>query len=99
MSLTVEDIKGIAKLARLALTPEEEIRYAEELSAVLSYIDILNEVDTESTPETAQVTGLVDVYRSDVAVQQHPETRQKLVSLFPKSEGSMLSVPAVFEDQ
>ena len=99
MSLTREDIRGIANLARLSLTPEEEIRYAEELSVVLSYIDTLNEVDTEGVGPTTQVGGLVDIVREDVAKHSDDETRKKIVALFPHSEKNMLSVPRVFEDQ
>ncbi|MBP9732324.1 MAG: Asp-tRNA(Asn)/Glu-tRNA(Gln) amidotransferase subunit GatC [Candidatus Magasanikbacteria bacterium] len=99
MSLTREDIKGIANLARLSLTPEEEIRYAEELSVVLSYIDTLNEVETDGVEPTTQITGLEDVMRDDVAKNSDDETRKKIVTLFPHSENSMLSVPRVFEDQ
>lgn len=99
MSLTREDIKGIANLARLSLTPEEEIRYAEELSVVLSYIDTLNEVETDGVEPTTQVTGLEDITRDDVAKNIDDETRKKIVALFPHSEKNMLSVPRVFEDQ
>lgn len=99
MALTREDIRGIAHLARLSLTEEEEIRYAEQLSGVLSYIDMLNEVDTDSVVETAQVKGLEDVLRDDVSVRTDDDTRTKLVALFPKSEKGMLVVPGVFEDQ
>ncbi len=99
MSLTREDIKGIANLARLSLTPEEEIRYAEELSVVLSYIDTLNEVETEGVMPTTQVTGLEDIMRDDVVKNSDDETRKKIVTLFPHSENNMLSVPRVFEDQ
>ncbi len=99
MSVTRENIQAIAKLARLSLTPEEEVRYAEELSAVLSYIDMLNEVDTENIPETTQVAGLADVMRADQAIPANEETRKKIIALFGAREKSMLSVPAVFEDQ
>lgn len=99
MSLTREDIKGIANLARLSLTPEEEIRYAEELSVVLSYIDTLNEVETDGVGPTTQVTGLEDVVREDIVQNTSDETRKKIVALFPHTEKNLLSVPRVFEDQ
>ena len=41
MKLSREEIKHIANLARLELTPEELDKYGEQLSAVLSYIDQL----------------------------------------------------------
>ena len=98
-SLTREDIKGIATLARLSLTPEEEIRYAEQLSGVLSYIDMLNEVNTDGVEPTTQVMGLTNVVREDTAILSDENVRTKIISLFPKSEKNMLSVPRVFEDQ
>lgn len=39
MALTTSEIKGIARLARLRLSPEEEARYAEQLGQVVEYID------------------------------------------------------------
>ncbi len=99
MSLTREDIRGIAQLARLSLTPEEETSYAEELSVVLSYVDMLNEVDTEGVEPTIQVTGLTDVTREDIIEKTDEETRAKIIGLFPHAEKNMLSVPRVFEDQ
>jgi aspartyl-tRNA(Asn)/glutamyl-tRNA(Gln) amidotransferase subunit C len=99
MSVTREDIRGIANLARLSLTPEEEIRYAEQLSAVLSYVDRLNEVDTENVKPTVQVGGLSDVTRDDVALASSSDTQKNIQALFPRVENRMLSVPAVFEDQ
>ncbi len=99
MSFTREDIRGIAKLARLSLTPDEETRYAEQLSGVLSYIDLLDEVDIEGAETTTQVTGLKNVVREDVVGASDEEVRAKIISLFPRSEKNMLSVPRVFEDQ
>ena len=65
MQLTKEQIQHIANLARLELTEEELEKYGGQLSAVLGYIDQLQEVDTEGIEPTAQVTGLVNVFRED----------------------------------
>ena len=46
MSLSIEEVKKIAQLARIKLTPDEEKRYADTISVVLDYMKILNEVDT-----------------------------------------------------
>ena len=96
MSLTTEEIKKIALLARIELTADEEKRYAQTISAVLDYMKILNEVDTEGVPITAQVTGLEDVFRED---KERDSGRQaKIMGQMPKTENGELVVPGVFED-
>jgi aspartyl-tRNA(Asn)/glutamyl-tRNA(Gln) amidotransferase subunit C len=54
-------------LARLGLEPGEEDFYVDQLSAILSHIDRLGEVDTAAIPPTAQVVPLANRMREDVA--------------------------------
>ncbi len=96
--LSSQDIEYIATLARLALTDEEKKRYAEQLSAVLGYVSQLNEVNTEGTEETCQVTGLTDVMRLDEVKSCNEETKQKLLVAFPECLGQRLKVPGVFDE-
>ena len=65
MKLNKQQIQNIANLARLELSEVELEKYGDQLSAVLSYIDQLKEVDTEKVEPTAQITGLVNVLRKD----------------------------------
>ena len=64
--LTPEQVRHIAKLARLTLSEQEEGKYAVELTKILSYIDLLSEVDTTNVEATAQVTGQTNSLRDDV---------------------------------
>lgn len=95
MSLSIEEVKKIANLARIQLTKEEEVRHAETISAVLDYMKILNEVDTTGVAITAQVTGLEDVWREDKSIDS--KIKKELLAQMPKLEGNELKVPAVFE--
>lgn len=97
MKLTREEVEHLGKLARLALTEEEKERYATELSAILEYVEQLQEVDTTDVEPTSQVTGLEDVYREDVVRACDEETRKKIIAQFPEREGDLLKVPGVFE--
>jgi len=65
MPLSPDDIRHIAKLARLQISDEEVETYAKELSSILTYVDKLREVDTKNTEPTAQVTGLHNAFRKD----------------------------------
>lgn len=92
--LTLEEVKKIATLARIEVSPQEQKRYAETISAVLDYMTILNEVDTAGVEPTAQVTGLMDVVREDTASDW--VNREALVQSFPQVKEGRLVVPAVF---
>lgn len=63
--LTKDEVKHIAKLARLNLTEDEIEKYAKQLSGILDYFEVLKEVDTEKVKPIAQITGLENVKRVD----------------------------------
>lgn len=65
MTITKEEIKHIAELARLELTPAEEEKFRGQLGSILEYIGQLKEVDTTHVETTAQVSGLTDIWRAD----------------------------------
>jgi aspartyl-tRNA(Asn)/glutamyl-tRNA(Gln) amidotransferase subunit C len=69
-----EEVKYIADfLARLELTSEEEIKYSEQLSSILEYIDKLKTVDTSEVSSTFQVGGLSNVWREDEVSNWKPD--------------------------
>lgn len=98
MKLDKSDIEYIADLARLHLTEDETSRYAEQLSVVLEYVEMLNEVDTTGVEETCQVTGLEDVVREDIAEPCDESTRKAIIAQFPTKVGDLLKVKAVFDN-
>lgn len=96
MPISLEEIKKIALLARIKLTPDEEKRHAETISAVLDYMKILNEVPTDGVEPTSQVTGLSNVYREDEAVIS--TNKKELMDCMPDVYAGELKVPAVFSE-
>lgn len=69
MSISISEIRHVAELARLRLSPEEENSLAKELDAILAYIEQLQTVDTTAVEATAQVSGLLDVARNDDVIE------------------------------
>ena len=59
------DVKYVAHLARLSLTPEEEQKIGEQLGGILGYIEKLKEVDVTGVEPTAHAFPLVNVARPD----------------------------------
>jgi aspartyl-tRNA(Asn)/glutamyl-tRNA(Gln) amidotransferase subunit C len=80
--LTHEQVRHIAKLARLRLTDEEVERFTTELTSIFKTIDILTKVDTKGVEPTAQVTGLTNAFRED-EVKTLPFGTEELLNTSP----------------
>ena len=95
MGLTKEQIQHVADLARLKLTAAEISKFGKELTGILDYVNILNEVNTEGVEPTAQVTGLVNVTEKDeISAFGNPE---KLLHCSPMPvSGAQIKVKSVF---
>ena len=65
MKLSREQVLHIAELAKLGLSEEEVALFAEQLSDILDYAEMLNRLDTEAIPATAQVLDIRNVTRAD----------------------------------
>lgn len=97
MALTQAEVEHVARLARLKLTPEELERMRAQLSAILDYMEMLQEVDVTGVPPTAQVTGLASVMRPDEVEPSLP--REEVLANAPDHRKGMFRVKAVFEDE
>ncbi|HLC76071.1 MAG TPA: Asp-tRNA(Asn)/Glu-tRNA(Gln) amidotransferase subunit GatC [Candidatus Peribacterales bacterium] len=80
--LTEEQVRHIAKLARLRLSDVEVQKFTKELCSIFGYIDMLNELDTEHVEPTAQITGLTNVMRRD-EVHASEATTSELLACSP----------------
>ena len=65
MTLSKEQVRHVAMLARLGLEEGEEDFYASQLSGILRHIDRMSELDTEAIPATAQVVEIENILRAD----------------------------------
>ena len=95
MPSTDIDVKYVAHLARLGLTPEEERKFGAQLGQVLGYIEKLREVDVSAVEPTAHAVPMVNVTRID-------ETRSSLsneeaLRNAPAKSGGLFIVPKIVE--
>ena len=94
--LDEKQVRHVAKLARIALTDAEVKKFTKQLSGVLDYMDILNEVDTKNVPETSQVTGLRDVFDKDEIVKGQASREELLeCSELPVDSKQIRVMPAI----
>jgi aspartyl-tRNA(Asn)/glutamyl-tRNA(Gln) amidotransferase subunit C len=90
------DVDHVARLARLALTPEEKARIGEQLAKILTYIDTLNRLDTEGVEPTTHAVPVVNVMRDDeVGPCLSPD--EALANAPDRVEG-FFRVPRIIED-
>jgi aspartyl-tRNA(Asn)/glutamyl-tRNA(Gln) amidotransferase subunit C len=65
-ALTNDEVTRIARLARLALTPEETTLFARQLASILSYAEQIREIDTAGIPPTSHVAAASRLREDDV---------------------------------
>ena len=95
MAATPIDVKYVAHLARLQLTPEEEQKFGAQLGQVLGYIEKLNELDVSNVDPTAHAVPLVNVTRPD-EVRPSLSTDEALRNAPARGNGLFL-VPKIVE--
>ena len=95
MKLSREEVEHIAELAKVGLTEEEKTLFQEQLSAILEYAEMLQQVDTAAIPPTATVLPLRNIMRTDEARPSLP--RQDVLANAPQSEDGCFRVKAILE--
>lgn len=96
MALTLAEVEHVARLARLHLSAEELGLMRSQLSDILAYIEMLQEVDVRGVEPTTQVTGLTTVLRPDAVSTALP--REAVLANAPDQHEGMFRVKAVFEE-
>jgi aspartyl-tRNA(Asn)/glutamyl-tRNA(Gln) amidotransferase subunit C len=89
------DIKYVAHLARLELTPEEQIKLGDQLGHILQHIEKLKELDVTNVEPTAHAVPLVNVTRADEIRPSLPHA-EALRNAPAKSNGLFI-VPKIVE--
>jgi aspartyl-tRNA(Asn)/glutamyl-tRNA(Gln) amidotransferase subunit C len=96
MSISRQDIKKVALLARLQLTDDELSKMTVELAQIVGYVDQLNEVDTNGIEPMAHAIETANVFRDDVVVASLP--RDEALANAPHRDDRGYLVPAVLGD-
>ncbi len=91
--ITSGEVRHVAELARLSLSPEEEVAMTQHLNMILEYMDKLREVDTTHVPPTTHAIEQENVFRPDQV--QNSLDRDIALSNAPQSDGANFVVPRV----
>ncbi|QJT10888.1 Asp-tRNA(Asn)/Glu-tRNA(Gln) amidotransferase subunit GatC [Oceanidesulfovibrio marinus] len=92
-SLSTEEVARIARLARLAPSPEKLTLYAGQLGDILGHMEILAEVDVTGVEPLYSPVEHETVFREDTAERR--ATREQILSNAPQDDGAFYIVPKI----
>lgn len=96
MTLSSEEVKHIALLARIGLTDEDVETYQKDLSAVFDFFKQLEKVDTTNVEPIRHITGSVDVTREDRVESFGDIGKQGILANVPATKDKFIKVRSVF---
>ena len=102
-AVTLEDVRRVAELANLELTPAEEPRMAHDLNAILGHVAQLSELDTSGIEPMAQVADMLGAEDAGQGADLRPDIvhpsldRKAVMASAPETDGRFFKVPKVIE--
>ena len=95
MSLTSDDVKRVARLARLGLTDVETTETLAQLNSILELVDQMQQIDTDGIPPLAHPLELKQTLRADSVTETNQ--RDKFQAIAPQADAGLYLVPRVVE--
>ena len=95
MSLTSDDVKRVAKLARLGLTEAETKETLTQLNSILGLVDQMQQIDTDEVAPLAHPLELKQTLRADAVTET--DQREKFQGIAPQADAGLYLVPRVVE--
>ena len=96
MSLSRDDVAKVGTLARLALSEDELAQMTSELTKIVGFVSLLEEIDTSNVEPLAHPLGTTNVFREDEPAPSLPV--ELAIATAPKQDGECFLVPAVLGD-
>jgi aspartyl-tRNA(Asn)/glutamyl-tRNA(Gln) amidotransferase subunit C len=96
MALTPDEVRHVARLARLALTAEEIDRMTQDLEQVLDHVAVLRQAPVEGVAPTYHVYPPADPWRADVV--KPGLSREAALQNAPEAREGQIRVPRIVEE-
>lgn len=93
MSLSEQEVRHVAMLARLSLTDDQVASLREDLNSILSHIDTIQQLDLTDVPPTAHAIPVTNVTRADVVVPGLP--REIALMNAPSEQDGAFLIPQI----
>jgi aspartyl-tRNA(Asn)/glutamyl-tRNA(Gln) amidotransferase subunit C len=95
--ITRDEVEHVARLARLAITPDEAERLTHELAGILEHADDVAALELADVPPTAHPLPLVNVLRRDEVRATLP--REEVLAAAPEAEDGRFRVPRILDSE
>lgn len=95
MKLSHEQVKHVARLARLGLSEAEVEKFSLQLSDILENFEILKQVDTSKVAPATQSNPQQNVFREDKVAKSYPQS--EVLANAPRQEENCFKVQAILE--
>ena len=95
MSLSADEVRQVARLARLELSDDELTRMADQLNRILGYVELIQKLNTDGVEPLAHPLPVQNVFREDEPAPSLPV--DEALSNAPSRAGDYFGVPAVFD--
>ncbi len=89
-------VRKVAKLSRLELTEAEVEEFTGQLSAILDYVEKMNELDTTDVEPLAHCLPISNVFRQDIA--RESLGTEKALANAPQRDEEFFKVPKILDD-
>lgn len=95
MAISTDQVSALARLARLAIDPDDIPGYAEQLSGILAFVARMDEIDTSAVEPLAHPLDLCARLRPDVVTES--DQRELFQAIAPEVDRGLYLVPKVIE--
>ncbi|MCA1032910.1 Asp-tRNA(Asn)/Glu-tRNA(Gln) amidotransferase subunit GatC [Bacillus timonensis] len=93
--ISIEQVKHVAHLARLAVSEEEAESFKNQLDAMITFAEQLNELDTEDVKPTTHVLDVKNILREDIPEKGLPI--EEVMKNAPDAKDGHFRVPSIIE--
>jgi aspartyl-tRNA(Asn)/glutamyl-tRNA(Gln) amidotransferase subunit C len=94
--IDISQVRVVAKLARLQLNETEVTQFGHQLSAILDYIEKLNQLDTKDVEPLAHCLPMNNVFRNDIVIPSLGV--EKALANAPERDGEFFKVPRILDE-
>lgn len=96
LKLSSDQVRHVAKLARLTLSPKEVEKFQKQLAKIFDYIDLIGEMKTANVEETSGTSGNENVFREDELEISRGLTQKEALSNTPAKDKGFFRIKAIF---
>lgn len=95
--MDLSEVRKVASLARLSLSDEELQKAGEQLTSILDYVRLLDEVDIDGVTPMPHPVPLINVFRDDAVTESL--SREAALANAPRSDGQYFLVPTILDQK